>query len=520
MLRRPDADRGVRRVEVHGHCELSEEAIADRLRAGRAADLVGAGGDFVIAARDRGRETIVSSTSGIVNYFWTRAGGGGGIFHGSTVADVLRACGRAVEWNHRALADHLVFDHPLGSDTTQAQVSRVPAGAVLEAGPDSAVPEVEVVQPDDPAPAARPDDAVEALREAVGACGEPCSLSMSGGLDSRILLAALLDRGVRPRLLLSGGAASFDRRVSTAIANRFDLELEAVAVGPERVAEGAREIVAASNGLLPATNWAGLEHLRALSETADGPVLIGFNGEFARSYYASDAGFRALAQAALPRSLLPRLLLRHTGVPLRAEEAALLHPELAAASAPEAIRERVAAAGAALPGRGALAASDEFFLTHYGRQKLSADLAAAGLYVDWRTPLFAGVWVDAVRALPRRWKLGDRLHRHTIRRLFPALLEFPDEGYGALTRNPLPLPRLLAGPGPGGPYYVDPAMSVAGPLLDDVEHHREALGDVVDPALIDKLVAELRAGRGRSQLCFKLGALARWRAQVEAPEDA
>ncbi len=513
----PHPDPGGSQIDVHGHCGLSGGLIAERLRAGRAGDLVDADGDFVIASLRAGLSTIISSRSGIVNYYWAPNAAGAGISHGPDVAQVLRASGHGVEWNHRAVADHLVFDHPLGCDTTQAKVTRVPAGAVLTAGPGSVEPEIECPRAPEPTPG-RPHEAVDALREAAGACGTTCSLSMSGGLDSRILLAALLSQGVRPRLLLSGVAGSFDREVGTAIARRFNLELEAAAVRPEQVAEGARAIVAASNGQLPATNWAGLEHLRLLRECTDGPVLIGFNGELARGSYASAAGWRAMAQATLPRSLFPRLLLRRVGMPLEPGDASALHPKLAAASAPEAIRGRVAAASAGLPGRGALAVADGFFLTQHGRQKLSADLAAVGTFVDWRAPLFANRWVGAVRSLPRRWKLGDRLHRYTIERLFPALLEFPDEGYGKLTTSRLSLPHLLAGPRkPVGPYYVDPATATADTLLEDVHHHREALSDIVDPALIDRLVAEMRHGRGRSQLCFKLGALARWRAQVDAP---
>jgi hypothetical protein len=56
--------------------------------------------------------------------------------------------------------------------------------------------------------------------------GDSMLLGLSGGYDSRLLLAAALKAGVRPRLFVGGDAASADVRIAKAVAAGFDLSLE------------------------------------------------------------------------------------------------------------------------------------------------------------------------------------------------------------------------------------------------------------------------------------------------------
>jgi asparagine synthase (glutamine-hydrolysing) len=84
------------------------------------------------------------------------------------------------------------------------------------------------------APPASFDDQVDAANADLvayfemlrAAFGERLLLGFSGGYDSRLLLAAALKAGVRPRLFVGGAAGSADVRVAKAVAAGLDLDLE------------------------------------------------------------------------------------------------------------------------------------------------------------------------------------------------------------------------------------------------------------------------------------------------------
>ncbi|RKS68162.1 asparagine synthase [Actinomadura pelletieri DSM 43383] len=493
-------------VRIHGHCRLDEDAIRAALREGRAERLVDAGGAFVIVARGAAEDVIVSSRSVAVAYHHGRAA------HGRRLADVAATLPFA--WNHRAVADFLVFAHPLGDDTFHPGVRLVPPGSVSITRGDGGL-ECRPAPPE-PGPAEQgADAAARALVDAVrGDAGAECGLSMSGGLDSRVLLAALLRLGHRPTLFVSGVPGSFDREVASAIARRYDLPLVVTRVEARTLLDGSLDGDAAGIGLLPLTGRAGLEHLRVAAGDHGPPILLGVGGEYARGYYAAGRGLSALRQAALPGRHATEIVTRRYPVPLTPRELEMVHPALRDALHPEAVRDRVASTSRA--SGSALDRSDEFFLTQYARHKISAELASLDGHVRWRAPFLDPGWVRAVRALPRRWKLGSRLHRYCVARLWPSLLDFPEAGAsaGTLARRPPPAYWLTGTRHPPGPHYLDQRMFRSGPLVDLVREHRDSLEDLVQPELIDALAAEQAAEGRRPHLTFGLLALGLYRRRV------
>jgi hypothetical protein len=203
-------------------------------------------------------------------------------------------------------------------------------------------------------------------------------------------------------------------------------------------------------------------------------------------------------------------------MPFHDDELTLLHDPLRAALEPSALRARLGACVGLLPGDRAGAVLDRFHLTQYGHQKDGSDLAGIGTFVDWRAPLFDPAWVGTVHALPDRWKVGDRLHRHLIAGLRPELLAFPDERYGrrALDRRPPAVHWVRGRSGPPLRHYLDQGMFRDGPILDLFDEHRNTLPDLVDPRLFDRLRDDQRATGGRPHLAFSLLALAQYRRAV------
>ncbi|WP_158581713.1 asparagine synthase-related protein [Actinomadura spongiicola] len=497
-------------VRVHGHCRLDENAVRVALREGRAERLVGTGGAFVIVARGADEDVIVSSRSVAVAYHHGRTEPGPAE-HGRRLADVAATLPFA--WNHRAVADFLLYAHPLGDDTFHPGVRLVPPGSVSTTRGDGRLESRPAPEPDPAEPDA--NAAVRALVDAVrGDAGPECGLSMSGGLDSRVLLAALLRLGHRPTLFVSGVPGSFDREVASAIARRYDLPLVVTRVEARTLLDGSLDGDAPGIGLLPLTGRAGLEHLRVAAGDHGTPILLGVGGEYARGYYAAGRGLSALRQAAWPGRRAIEIVTRRYPVPLTPRELEMVHPALRDALHPEAVRDRVAST---LRGSGsALDRSDEFFLTQYARHKISAELASLDGHVRWRAPFLDPGWVGAVRALPRRWKLGSRLHRYCVARLWPSLLEFPEAGSraGTLARRPPPAYWLTGTRQPPGPHYLDQRGFRSGPLVDLVREYRDSLEDLVQPELIDTLAAGQAAEGRRPHLTFGLLALGLYRRRV------
>jgi asparagine synthase (glutamine-hydrolysing) len=516
MQTRTAAGPGAPAVTVHGYCGLSPAQIASAIESGGAGSLVDASGHFVIVYRAPDGDVIVSSRSGVVGYFVTAHPDGGRRAHGPDVATVVRNAGLRPGWDHEAVADYLMVGHPLGAATPHPEVARLAGSTVIRipdrgARQQSPVPEPAQHYPGSPS---SPEGAVDALLDAVEQdVPRDCALSMSGGLDSRLLLAASLALGRRPRLIISGIPGSFDREVATSLGRRLGLPVSLTEVTADDVVRTLPSIARVTNGLIPADNWAGIAHLRS-APPGEVPVMLGFNGEIARLYYAPRTGLGVLLAArSVPRGDRAVLLGHRFGSPFTPEDQRWLAPELRAAMEPAAITGRLLKAVRATAPDSAFALADRLFLENYGWQKLGSDLAAIGLSARWRAPMFASTFTHCVRSLPLRWKVGDRLHRYAIARLYRPLLDAPEEGYGPRTATHVPARYWLRGPRPSrSPFFLDSAIFQDPGLLDLMIQHRDGLADLIDPQLLDHLVAEQLAAPRRSHAVFRLLGLALWAA--------
>jgi hypothetical protein len=511
-----EAKPGASMVTVYGYCGLSSAQIASTIESGQAGKLVDASGHFVIVYRGPDADVIVSSRSGVVGYFVTVDRKGGRHAHGRDVATVARNTGLRPAWNHEGVADYLIFGHPLSTATIHPEVARLPGGVVVRIGEcgtwqESIAPEPARQHGDSPP---SPEGAVDALLNAVDhdVPGD-CVLSMSGGLDSRLLLAACLALGRRPSLVISGIPGSFDREVATSIGRRLRLPVLTVTVTAEDVVSAIPSIARITNGMLPADNWAGIAHLRS-ALPGDAPVLLGFNGEIGRIYYGSRTGLGVLLAArSVPRREHAVLLGHRFDSPFTGEEQRWLVPELRAAMKPVAVTGRLLETIGVPPPGGAFAMADRLYLENYGPQKLGSDLAAIEVFRHWRTPMFTPAFVHCVRSLPLRWKAGDRFHRYAIARLYRPLLDAPEEGYGPRTSRRVPARYWLRGPKPSRwSFFLDRAIFQDPGLLDLLVQHRDGLANLVNPALVDRLAAEQAVAPHRPHVVFRLLGLALWSA--------
>jgi asparagine synthase (glutamine-hydrolysing) len=490
-------------IRVLGYCSLTPERAGAAVLSGGASEVLRASGEFVVVV-ERGTEvTVVTSRSGTVPYYYRRAGAS--FAHGPTVAEVLRGSGAPWAWNLEALGDYIALDHLIGSATLHPEVRRTEPGSVTS----YAAGRLSLERP--PLPSLEPGgdafaESLAALREEV-ACWwrDGALLCMTGGFDSRLLLAILLSAGVRPELLAAGRDGSFDLAVSRAVARRFGLRIHATEVLLPTLLEHGAAVAARTDGLLPLTHWPGT----LFASAAPGATLaFGFNGEFARSYYADRGVFSLVGPRTLGNPVHRLLWRRRFHHPFSRRERQQLHPELARQFTAEGAEARIGRLGTGTAGPGA--GLDEVFLRHYGANKTGQDLAAAGAFAQARAPFFSPGWIDAVRRLPTLAKLGSRYHRRAIAGLLPDLMAFPEERRPAGRTAAGPGWRSWVDPAPGAPAispFFDQSIYGSGALVEYAAARLHVLSDVLDEGLL----RSLRRDGTRRRLLFQLAAPALWR---------
>ena len=444
------ARRFVSQVRVYG--EILEETgnLLAQLRWNPAA-VIDWPGEFSIAWQEGPGTKLLCSRNGVSQLFYCCTPQG--LYFGGSVLEVVREAELAWEWNWRSLACLAYFGHTVGDDTLHARVRRVGAGQIVS-WRDGELSKTTLAPPKTGSRNALVT-AAEALCRFVEKHGsDDAVLSMSAGFDSRVLLACFLECGIRPRLLVMGREGVTDARVVKPIAFTFGLPLQIVDVPASDYFRYRRRIVSLTSGTKTWDHWHTYIYGQRAGLTRDDKLFIGSNGEFARSYYC-DRGLPSLAAAgmgSLARQLFWSAKLRRR-VPL---------PSAAEGLASELDywfhdgREELLAAitkGYGLPFAEAL---DEFYLRERVRSFISNGLALVSDVCRPRTPFLDSEWINAVRRLPRRFRLTDRWHRFALETLCPRLLNFPVDD---TTRPMGSRPRIgnwLGGAGHGPTtHYVD-----------------------------------------------------------------
>lgn len=299
-----------------------------------------------------------------------------------------------------------------------------------------------------------------------------------------------------------------------AIGHQFGLKVRGIELATEDYLEAAAKISCATSGTKPAAHWHTYIFTAKSGVTPNDRLLVGANGEFVRTYYL-DKGIMALAAD----FLLPGIALREFWK--RKAKPALKNEELCGVSseAADSLCDRsaqVARLAGARPGGSPLRQLDHFYLEERVRHFVGNGLALYGLSAAWRTPFLSVPWIAEAEKLPRKWKLGNNWHRHAIARLCHKLLDFPEEHVApamAKTHPPLywlPSRRQQQTVGYADYEKVFRDERILSLLLD----HANDVSDLIDPGIIEKIVAEQRISGTRQRAVSILLALAVWRRSV------
>jgi len=252
---------------------------------------------------------------------------------------------------------------------------------------------------------------------------EPVELSLTGGKDSRLVLAALVAAGVPVRARTHGFAAHPDVAVAAEIARRLGIEhVVREPASPEAkidVVTRIRATVLVADGMLSAFENVGRpDHSPSSVVTAGG-----HGGELLRGGYAETAGagqpdpgtVAAVKRAARATELLRRLTARHVALLRPGPAARYLATSLAPWS------------GAALA-HGPLQALDDFYLANRAGRWSAAARQAYLLRENLIQPLFDDGVVRAARQVPLADRVRGALPAAVLRELRPDLAEIPYAG--------------------------------------------------------------------------------------------
>ncbi|MEE9382627.1 MAG: hypothetical protein V3V08_04350 [Nannocystaceae bacterium] len=509
------------RIVIHGYCELDARAIGDRFAEHGSAwlrDLCLLRGDFVVVIEDGEDVYLVSSSFAGTQYHYAQCGDR--VQHGRTVLDVLRKSGRPWRWNWAALADLAELEYILEDDSLHPDVHRVAPRSVLHFSGASLhrfAHSWESLHPPGRGSAAA---TLDAFNEELSywAAGQHNVLSISGGLDSRVMLSALLRGGHRFRAVVMGPKDSYDVRVSSALSRRFGFDLERVELDLGAYLRQADAIVELTNGTKPAKHWHTYLYSNEASVDHSNRFFVGMAGEYARTFLL-DGGLGVRALDRLPLRLVSLVWAHRRRIRGRCffeGDLPQLNPELAQqlGGAGASTRHlRLAQLAAASPGL--LAGLDRYYLEHQVRRFGGNGLALYEANTRWIAPFMTRAWTRAVWQLPRRWKLDSRWHRYALQQNAPDLLRFPDAANARTThvrtRPFYYIPRSGAKPIPYADYN---AWFRSDAILGHVLDHRGVLEEIITRQGIEALVQRQRLRGDRVFAISLILAMGAWLQRV------
>lgn len=204
-------------------------------RAGIVAAARRANGAFALLAMDRGTgdAIILTDSRGIHPVYWYRSEAH--VIVGTQRHEVARACNAEVD--PVGIIERNAFGAPLGTRSLYASVHRSAAGQLLEIRSDGGLLDTLVVSDDSiPTTPANPQEAADELdrrfSEAVDKRLPPGNVTqlagISGGLDSRVIVASLLRRQTPLSTFTFGRPDTLDLRVAVAFAESLGLNVECI----------------------------------------------------------------------------------------------------------------------------------------------------------------------------------------------------------------------------------------------------------------------------------------------------
>lgn len=239
-------------------------------------------GAFSASIWDGDSQTLLLATdrSGLRPLYWRRSETS---FAFASNARVLLTLSDSRAIDPHGLCDFVVFGFPLGTRTIFQGIERVPPASVAVIRPD----EVRLRQywrlsyPGSASRRLSTDQAAQAMADGLIAAVDDLAerdavhgVPLSGGLDSRLILASLLRRGHKVKTFTMGGPDSADLRIAADVARALDVPHEAWRLTPRDFLGWVEDGVFLTDGMCGAFDT----HILYLTRRLPSDVGVVFDG--------------------------------------------------------------------------------------------------------------------------------------------------------------------------------------------------------------------------------------------------
>jgi len=411
--------------EIAGRPGGAAALLADYVARGPAA-LARLSGSFAAALWDARlrRLFVLNDRFGLRNVYYTARGGR--LLFAPEAAALLADPRVPRRLDPQAAAEFACLQFVCGDRTLLDEIQLLPPASLLVFEPGG-TPRLEttwrlVYRPRARDVAAHGRAVADALSDAAArhVGGVRIALPLSGGLDSRTLLAAV-PASVRPLATVTyGRATSDDRRLAAELAAAAGTMHHVIPLAPGYIGRAAADLVARTDGMHSCLN-AHAVLLRRAARIAD-VLLLGNGGDclldglWDGPDVADDASIAARLFDKLAIGLPPALA------------AELVAPGAPFADLVPRARAGLTAALAAVDGDLAADRADAFNVVQRHRRWVLLGVAAQATHVEYRHPYYDDAVVEAALAVPPDLRAGRRAHVAALRRLSPTLAAVRRQG--------------------------------------------------------------------------------------------
>jgi hypothetical protein len=419
------------------------------------------GGDNVSGCPHPENGYAVSTLVGAFPWYWTVTDDGK-LLQDSNVFRLCHQASMPWVWNDAAISQIALVGHTLGTHTLHARIFRMPPDCRVSL--DRGKARIERFNTFSTFKWGHEDldehlcGLPATFADCVDSSLEPI-LSLSGGYDSRVLLALCERLGCNPSIVTMGSSLATDVKIAKLLAAQLGREVNQIEVRPEDYVAFGEEISQTTSGVKTAADW----HTWLYNKQVNDPArthLVGSNGEFVRTFFTDAITkrglFRRSGRVGAKAWLLLKALNRFRKYPkaLRATgrlKVAKLLDDLRVS--PEAYPSD------------ALDCLDVFYASERVHHFIGSGLACYAQFTRPKSPFLDRRWVESAAALKRSWKEESRYHSTAVDRLCPELSRFP------YNRDP------------------DGGVSVSYSPFDSVAKSRDVEELIVESAFLDHVCA-------------------------------